>query len=184
MLNVTEGDKMLEIEKKWLEKQANCPTPGDLASTNSLGLESFWFQFLFMATFLHKHQDVFTRSDPETSWWEKFVELAKRFDLRKDEEPKASGGVGTNSVDAVEALSNASCPQSPSRMSLDTSFNTNGIPNQASSSNHTEINLVVHQRSPHENAHGETAREIVPTIELDSQTQDKIEPLEPGNVSH
>ncbi|CAK9140334.1 unnamed protein product [Ilex paraguariensis] len=199
VLNVTEGDKMLEIEKKWLEKQANCPNPSDLASTNSLGLESFWFPFffiafvsisaliVFLATFLHKHRDVFTCSDPETSWWEKFVELAKRFGIRKDEEQKANGVVGTNSVDAVEALSNASCPQSPSRMSLDTSLNTNGIPSQASSSNHTEINLVVHQDhqgSPHENAHGETAREIVPTIKLDSQTQDKQEPLEPGNVSH
>ncbi|RXH91332.1 hypothetical protein DVH24_020355 [Malus domestica] len=46
ILNVTEGDQMKVIERKWFKKQASCADPNSLISSNSLSLESFWGLFL------------------------------------------------------------------------------------------------------------------------------------------
>jgi ionotropic glutamate receptor len=46
ILNVTEGEKMKEIEKAWLGKETNCPDSNTQVSSNSLSLASFWGLFL------------------------------------------------------------------------------------------------------------------------------------------
>ncbi|KAF2305812.1 hypothetical protein GH714_008239 [Hevea brasiliensis] len=46
ILNVTEGDKMKEIEQEWFGKQSNCPDPSSSVSSSSLSLQSFWGLFL------------------------------------------------------------------------------------------------------------------------------------------
>ncbi|KAG6672227.1 hypothetical protein I3842_16G047000 [Carya illinoinensis] len=46
ILNVTEAEKMKEIESAWLEKQTNCEDSDAQVSSESLGLSSFWGLFL------------------------------------------------------------------------------------------------------------------------------------------
>lgn len=45
ILNVTEGQKMVEIEKKWLGAADKCLDPNVLDAPKSLGLGSFWGHF-------------------------------------------------------------------------------------------------------------------------------------------
>ncbi|KAH9798632.1 glutamate receptor 2.7 [Citrus sinensis] len=42
ILNVTEGDKMKEIEDAWFKKHSSCPDASTVVSSRSLGLNSFW----------------------------------------------------------------------------------------------------------------------------------------------
>ncbi|XP_061951242.1 glutamate receptor 2.8-like [Populus nigra] len=46
VLNMTEGDKMKEIENAWFGKQSNCPDSSTSVTSNSLSLKSFWGLFL------------------------------------------------------------------------------------------------------------------------------------------
>ncbi|TXG62332.1 hypothetical protein EZV62_013695 [Acer yangbiense] len=46
ILNVTESEKMKEIEDAYFKKLASCPESSTLVSSNSLGLNSFWGLFL------------------------------------------------------------------------------------------------------------------------------------------
>jgi hypothetical protein len=46
ILNVTEGEKMKEIEKAWLGIESSCPDSSTQFSSNSLSLASFWGLFL------------------------------------------------------------------------------------------------------------------------------------------
>ncbi|KAL3844312.1 hypothetical protein ACJIZ3_001715 [Penstemon smallii] len=94
ILNVTEGDKMVGIEKKWLGDKTKCPDSTNLLSSNNLGLESFWGLFLVVGVaaisaftihvirFLHEHWHVIVDSNPESTILSKIVELLHRFDSR------------------------------------------------------------------------------------------------------
>ncbi|XP_040997864.1 glutamate receptor 2.3-like isoform X3 [Juglans microcarpa x Juglans regia] len=46
ILNVTEGEKMKEIESAWLKKETNCEDSNAQVSSESLDLSSFWGLFL------------------------------------------------------------------------------------------------------------------------------------------
>jgi ionotropic glutamate receptor len=46
VLNMTEGDKMKEIENDWFGKRSNCPDSSTSVTSNSLSLKSFWGLFL------------------------------------------------------------------------------------------------------------------------------------------
>ncbi|XP_011012861.1 PREDICTED: glutamate receptor 2.8-like [Populus euphratica] len=46
VLNMTEGDKMKEIENAWFGNQSNCPDSSTSVTSNSLSLKSFWGLFL------------------------------------------------------------------------------------------------------------------------------------------
>ncbi|KAK6158685.1 hypothetical protein DH2020_005999 [Rehmannia glutinosa] len=52
ILNVTEGQKMVEIERKWLgDIKMKCPDPDTLRSPKGLGIESFWVLFVVVGSF-------------------------------------------------------------------------------------------------------------------------------------
>ncbi|KAL3650958.1 hypothetical protein CASFOL_007361 [Castilleja foliolosa] len=92
ILNVTESQEMVEIEKKWLgDNKITCPE-SDIYPFKSLGLASFWGLFLivgivgvlafifYVIKFLHEHWSIIRRPDPESTVWSKIVELLKEFD--------------------------------------------------------------------------------------------------------
>ncbi|TQD70319.1 hypothetical protein C1H46_044147 [Malus baccata] len=94
ILNVNEGDRMKEIEKKWFNKESSCPGPNSLVSSTSLSLESFWGLFLiaglastlalliYAAMFLYEHKEVLSRLDPEASLWRKFCVMLRIYDKK------------------------------------------------------------------------------------------------------
>ncbi|XVE80459.1 hypothetical protein DITRI_Ditri14bG0141300 [Diplodiscus trichospermus] len=77
ILNVTQGEKMKQIEDAWFNKES-CPDPNTLVSSNSLGVESFWGLFLiagvasilalliFATMFLYEQRHVLLRFNSET----------------------------------------------------------------------------------------------------------------------
>ncbi|KAJ0984989.1 hypothetical protein J5N97_003345 [Dioscorea zingiberensis] len=46
ILNITEGDEMMDIERRWFGDQTNCLKQGSKLSSNSLNFRSFWGLFL------------------------------------------------------------------------------------------------------------------------------------------
>ncbi|KAF2313056.1 hypothetical protein GH714_008934 [Hevea brasiliensis] len=94
ILNVTEGDKMKEIEQEWFGKQSNCPDPSSSVSSSSLSLQSFWGLFLiagvasvsallvFTARFVYEHRQASMRSDSKASIWSRILYLFKIFDQK------------------------------------------------------------------------------------------------------
>ncbi|XP_052209399.1 glutamate receptor 2.7-like isoform X2 [Diospyros lotus] len=95
VLNVIEGEKMVEIDKV-LYNESNCPDSSNSLSSNSvsLGVESFWGLFLIagLATlsafviytirFVHQHKHVLNQLEPNASIWEKIIALANNFDKK------------------------------------------------------------------------------------------------------
>ncbi|KAL8521715.1 hypothetical protein ACS0TY_012019 [Phlomoides rotata] len=49
ILNVTEGQQMMEIERKWLGDKNECPDPNTLPTHINLGVRSFWGLFAITA---------------------------------------------------------------------------------------------------------------------------------------
>ncbi|KAK4435710.1 Glutamate receptor 2.7 [Sesamum alatum] len=94
ILNITEGEKMVEIEKKWFGDKTKCANSVSLVSSDSLGLESFWGLFMIVGItavsafmihvirFLHQHWHVIVDSNPESTILSKIKELLQRFDNR------------------------------------------------------------------------------------------------------
>ncbi|KAG6387881.1 hypothetical protein SASPL_153076 [Salvia splendens] len=95
ILNVTEGRKMMEIEKKWFENDTKCADSSDFSSSNSLGIESFWGLFMivgiagvialiiYVTSFLCKNWHVVRRgSGSETTLKSKSLELLQRFNSK------------------------------------------------------------------------------------------------------
>ncbi|CAM8889333.1 unnamed protein product [Rhodiola kirilowii] len=88
ILNVTQGDKMLEIESKWFGRQASCSTS---PSSSNIGLDSFWGLFLiagcasvsaliiYAANFVYQHRQIMSSL---TSWWNKVVVMSRQFDQK------------------------------------------------------------------------------------------------------
>ncbi|KAK3437310.1 hypothetical protein EUGRSUZ_C01870 [Eucalyptus grandis] len=89
ILDLTEGPKMTEIKNMWLTPKTNCPNSISSASSNSLGLDSFWGLFLivgvaavlalliFMVMFIKRNWHEVTSSSG--SFWGKIVVLGRRF---------------------------------------------------------------------------------------------------------
>ncbi|KAA8525683.1 hypothetical protein F0562_007538 [Nyssa sinensis] len=188
VLNVTEGDTMVNIGRAWFGKQITCPDPSSLVSSNSLGVGSFWGLFLIAgvasfsallistALFLYEHRHVLSRFDPNVSIWRKFVVMARHFDQKdlSSHSFKKSEWRGT-SMHAVEPSPNiTNCPPpSTSSFALHASPNTNGPSSPSSFSNHSDANFFRDQQatlSPPPN--GQTPQEIVPPIELSNPNQD------------
>ncbi|KAL4650639.1 hypothetical protein ACB092_01G102400 [Castanea dentata] len=143
VLNVTEGEKMKEIENAWLEKQNNCTNSNNQVSSASLSLASFWGLFLIagvasllaltisMSMFLYKErQQILIHFHSEGSIWRRIHNTLRIFD-RKDlnshtfRKRALQDGSGINSVHvtgASEASPNSNYLQSPS------SYSTQGEP--------------------------------------------------------
>lgn len=92
ILNVTEGRKIAEMERKWLGGVKNCLDSNELASPKNLGLGSFWGLFLIVGVVgmavLIFYVGKFVREnlgecDPNATMWERVVELKHKF-IEKD----------------------------------------------------------------------------------------------------
>lgn len=95
VLNVTEGDKILNIANKWFNKEeSNCQDSSTQSvSSNNLGLASFWGLFLiaglasilaliiFIASFLHKHKTMIP-SDSGASRWRRLQIMFEIFNQK------------------------------------------------------------------------------------------------------
>ncbi|KAL6345761.1 hypothetical protein AAG906_017506 [Vitis piasezkii] len=92
VLNVTEGDEMVKIEKEWFGKKTSCSDDnGSSISSNNISLDSFWGLFLIagvtsslaliigIAMFLHKHRVGVMGEDSVST---KIKTLATRFDQK------------------------------------------------------------------------------------------------------
>ncbi|KAJ9702920.1 hypothetical protein PVL29_004594 [Vitis rotundifolia] len=92
VLNVTEGAKMLQLEKAWFGQTPSCPELTSSVSSNSIGLNSFWGLFLIagvasfialitcITTFLYENRDALINLNPPSSIWRKIKAMATRFD--------------------------------------------------------------------------------------------------------
>ncbi|KAK6927705.1 Receptor, ligand binding region, partial [Dillenia turbinata] len=91
VLNVTEGDKMEQIEKAWLGDQSNC-SDSTTVSSNSLAVHSFWGLFLiaglasilalitFVLFFLYEHRKELMKPNPNMSFWRRLIKVTRRYD--------------------------------------------------------------------------------------------------------
>ncbi|GLT47948.1 hypothetical protein SLA2020_216010 [Shorea laevis] len=133
ILNVTESDKMREIENKWLKK--HCPDSSTLVSSNRLDLGSFWGLFLiagvaaalaliiFVADFLYKQRDVLRGS--EVSAWKRILRVLRNFDqkdpsshtFRQNELTEGRRIDNIEMMGAVEASPETNCPHCASNTS-------------------------------------------------------------------
>ena len=107
VLNVTQGDKMLDIEKFWFGNQTSCPTESRIFSSNRLQFSSFWGLFLitgvvsvmalliFMGKFWYDNSSKLKRAmASEKTLWKKMAASMKHYDnkdysshaFRKDNE--------------------------------------------------------------------------------------------------
>lgn len=146
ILNVTEGDKMKEIENAWFVSDAICPDSNSVVSSAStLGLNSFWGLFLiagiaslsaliiFVATFVYEHRKILLRvdSDNENSVWRRIKVVLRIFDekdlsshtFRKTNCGRSDHGVEITAMD-------------------------HGSPSPSGYSNQTEFNFSFHEDQP------------------------------------
>ncbi|KAH0990294.1 hypothetical protein GBA52_001777 [Prunus armeniaca] len=168
VLNVTEGEKIMNIENKWFSQESKCEDKSTTprVSSNSLGLESFWGLFLiagmasilaliiFLASFLYKHRHVLKQSDSRASKWRRVRAMFEIFNdkdisshtFKSSQQRDGIGGVG----DEVKASPNSNWPESP-----------------FSYLDHTDKDFVLFegQQTPSTTSHA--SPEIVPKIELD-----------------
>ncbi|KAG0470456.1 hypothetical protein HPP92_017156 [Vanilla planifolia] len=101
ILNVTEGDIMMEIERKWFGDQKPCLSQSEGVSSTSLNFSNFGGLFLITGTvsvfalliyilvFLRKEWDdvraaTLDAGDRGGSFWDKAAALAKHYDSIKD----------------------------------------------------------------------------------------------------
>ncbi|TXG62335.1 hypothetical protein EZV62_013698 [Acer yangbiense] len=157
ILNVTESEKMKEIEDAYFKKHASCPESSTLVSSNGLGLNSFWGLFLmagiaailaliiFMVIFVYEHRNVLTKSDPRTSIWTRIQVLSRIFISRdlsahtfKD---KSSIGV----IDHEPSPMTHHYPASPSSYSHHTDFALHGEQGTPSMENNDSNPNLNHQ---------------------------------------
>ncbi|PSS07255.1 Glutamate receptor 2.8 like [Actinidia chinensis var. chinensis] len=125
ILNVTQGNKMIGLQKKWFGEEADCPEQdGTRVISDSLTLDSFKGLFLvagissvssfilFVSNFLHENRDILASN---ASIWQKVVAVAKNFD---EEKKNSSSDTSKNSLTATNdglAIPSATTdfPQSP-----------------------------------------------------------------------
>ncbi|XWS17897.1 hypothetical protein CRYUN_Cryun33cG0107900 [Craigia yunnanensis] len=140
ILNVTQGDKMEQIQNAWFKNEIVCPDFDPSVSSNSLGLESFWGLFLiagvasisalivFAAKFLYEQRLVMFQFHSETSMWRRIRIMSRIFDqkdlsshtFKKSELRDASSTCSVRSVGVVGSSPNTNCPPSPSSLSNQT----------------------------------------------------------------
>ncbi|CAI9772308.1 unnamed protein product [Fraxinus pennsylvanica] len=196
ILNVTESEKMVEIERTWFGEKTKCPDSSTSLSSNSIGLECFWGLFLiagiaavsaliiYIIMFLREHWNVLRHSDPNSSMRSKLLELFRRFD-NKDLSSHTFRNTGLRERniwdgDCMErrekVSSHGNCPQTPQNFSSNTSPHTN--PPSPTFSNGTEqyLDSPRDQMNTAENvminSQSEAAHVINPEIELVNPNQD------------
>ncbi|KAK6927703.1 Ionotropic glutamate receptor [Dillenia turbinata] len=140
VLNVTEGDKMEQIEKAWLGDPSSCSYSTTISS-NSLAVHSFWGLFLiaglasilalitFVLFFLYEHRKELMKPNPNVSFWRRLIKVMRRYD-DKDFSCKTFRRSGfNNKEDNVDAMDGRLVAASQ---------NNNLAQSQSSSSQHTD----------------------------------------------
>uniref|UniRef100_A0A2N9EYJ8 Glutamate receptor n=1 Tax=Fagus sylvatica TaxID=28930 RepID=A0A2N9EYJ8_FAGSY len=108
VLNVTEGEKMKEIEKAWLGDRTRCPNSNTQASSGSLTLDCFWGLFLIagiaslLALMISVSMFLYKERGQILIW-------APQEESYSDSVP---------SIGASHASTNTNCPPSPSSCSV------------------------------------------------------------------
>lgn len=86
ILNVAEGEEMVEIERKWLGDKSKCSDSNSLLSTRNIGLESFSGLFVLVAIvgvgaltyysidFIRENRDIIERSESWSKMWNNLVD--------------------------------------------------------------------------------------------------------------
>ncbi|CAB4265944.1 unnamed protein product [Prunus armeniaca] len=168
VLNVTEGEKIMNIENKWFSQESKCEDKSTTprVSSNSLGLESFWGLFLiagmasilaliiFLASFLYKHRHVLKQSDSRASKWRRVRAMFEIFNdkdisshtFKSSQQRDGIGGAG----DELKASPNSNWPESP-----------------FSYLDHTDKDFVLYEGQQTPSTTSDASPEIVPKIELD-----------------
>ena len=134
VLNVTEGEKMKEIEKAWFGDQSNCPSSNTQVSFGSLSLDSFWGLFLIagiaslstliisFSTFLYKErQQIWINFDSKNSIWKRICHALRIFDNKdlsshtfRNKPLKDSGDIdNVQKIGTCDASPNTCCSTSP-----------------------------------------------------------------------
>ncbi|XP_057799204.1 glutamate receptor 2.7-like [Salvia miltiorrhiza] len=188
ILNVTEGKKMMEIEKKWFENNTKCADSSDVSSSGSLGLESFWRLFMivgiagalalliYVIRFLYENWEVVRRSDAEATLGSKSLELFQRFNnkdltchtFKNSERRENHSGCGCDCVRRVTEPTNVYFHPSPSTFSQNSPDN-NGPPSPVSSSPEAQVHSIelrVQQDASLIRHEGEESKVIQQEVEL------------------
>ncbi|KAJ6743811.1 GLUTAMATE RECEPTOR 2.9 [Salix viminalis] len=91
ILNVTEGDKMKQIENAWFGKKSSCPESSTSISSKRLSLKSFWGLFLiaglaaslaliiFLVMFVYRERNVLRSYDSTASIWSRIENFFRIF---------------------------------------------------------------------------------------------------------
>ncbi|KAG2666469.1 hypothetical protein I3760_15G062000 [Carya illinoinensis] len=137
ILNVTEGEKMKEIESAWFRENTTCLDPNTPPSSPSLDVASFWGLFLIarvasllalifsISMFLYKEkQHIFMPSNPNQadSIWRRILHMFRRFDkkdlsshtFRKKTMSFRDIESSTNGIHANDVSTRIKCLPSPS----------------------------------------------------------------------
>ena len=131
VLNMTEGDKMKEIENAWFGKQSNCPYSSTSVTSNSLSLKSFWGLFLiagvasllaliiFMVMFVYKERKMLRPLNSRISTRSKVRNFFRIF-IQRDLKSHTFRKSGLNDSNGT-SLPSMGAP-SPSAYSVQTSY--------------------------------------------------------------
>ncbi|TXG62336.1 hypothetical protein EZV62_013699 [Acer yangbiense] len=168
ILNVTESEKMKEIEDVYFKKHASCPESSTLVSSNSLGLNSFWGLFLiagiaailaliiFTAIFIYEHWNVLKKSDPRTSIWTRIQVLSRIFISRDPSAHAFKDKSGIGVTDHEPSPITHHYPASPSSYSQHTDFALYGGPGTPSMENN----------DPNPNLNDQATQQIAQVIQI------------------
>ncbi|KAL4653335.1 hypothetical protein ACB092_01G295300 [Castanea dentata] len=134
VLNVTEGEKMKEIEKAWFGDHRNCSSSNTQVSSGSLSLESFWGLFLIagiaslsaliisFSMFLYKERrQIWICFDSKNSIWRRIFHALRIFDNKdpssntfRNKPLKDSGDIdNVQHIGTCDASPNTCCSTSP-----------------------------------------------------------------------
>ncbi|XP_073111995.1 glutamate receptor 2.8-like [Elaeis guineensis] len=145
ILNVTDGDDILEIEKKWFGDQNACLNQGSTISSNSLTFHSFWGLFLitgvastcaltiFLAMFFNKNWHEMRNIDHDKSISRRLISCLKYYD-KKDENSYTFRREKTNDTNSD---ANVNCQ---GITDIEASLNGDDSQNQLSISNYSDGN--------------------------------------------
>ncbi|KAF3947220.1 hypothetical protein CMV_026617 [Castanea mollissima] len=134
VLNVTEGEKMKEIEKAWFGDHRNCSSSNTQVSSGRLSLESFWGLFLIagiaslsaliisFSMFLYKERrQIWISFDSKNSIWRRICHALRIFDNKdlssntfRNKPLKDSGDIdNVQHIGTCDASPNTCCSTSP-----------------------------------------------------------------------
>nr|CAD1827875.1 unnamed protein product [Ananas comosus var. bracteatus] len=92
ILNITEGDTIIQIEKKWIGDQNSCLNEGSVVRSNSLSFRSFWglflvtgvastcFLLIFLIIFFCKNWHKMTSINRNKSFWQQLISWLRYYD--------------------------------------------------------------------------------------------------------